>query len=112
MARTTTLPMRVTYELGSDVLLATCEPPQDAVSEEKAPDLFLRLSHAVGEVIGFECLEFSRHAQDAAWLKSLPDVGAFLVDGRSLTLAAVLHETWAALTARPFEREVEFIARP
>lgn len=63
MARTTTLPMRITYELGSDVLLATCEPPQDAVSEEKAPDLFLRLSHAVGEVIGFECLEFSRHAR-------------------------------------------------
>ena len=111
MPPTPRLPLRVTYEVGSDVLLATSEPPRAAVSDERVPDLFLRVDPRDGGMVGFECLEFSRRVQDPAWLGSLPDVGTFWVDGRSLTLGAVLRERWAAITARPFEAAVEFVGR-
>ncbi len=107
----TRLPLRITYAVGSDVLLATSEPPRAAISNERVPDLFLRIDPRDGEIVGFECLEFPRRVQDPAWLGSLPDVGTFWVDGRSLTLAMVLRETWAAITARPFEADLEFVGR-
>lgn len=111
MPPTTRVSLRVTYEVSSDVLLATSEPPRAAVSDERVADLFLRLDPGDGEIVGFECLEFSRRVQDPARVDSLPDVGTFWVDARSLTLAAALQETWAAITARPFEVAVEFVGR-
>ena len=75
--------------------------------------LSLPLPQTVNRLLkhAFECLEFSQRVQDPAWLGSLPDVGTFWVDGRSLTLATVLRETWAAITAKPFEAALEFVGR-
>ena len=102
------LPLCVAYDVGSHVLLPTSEPPRAAVSDERVLDLFLRVDPGGGGIVGFECLEFARHVQDPAWLSSLPDVGTFWVGGRSLTLATVQRETWAAITAKALQAAVAF----
>ena len=58
-------------------------------------DFFLLRDEHSDEVLGFECLDFSRHVQDEGWLASLPaEPVLFDPDGRGYSPHEFLALAW------------------
>lgn len=86
--------LSVAYNRRTDCLLVIQTPPEAAESEETKPDFFLRYAIGTEEVVGFECLDFSRHVYDDSWLHMLPQMGTFVFNGQHLRLPEFLVELW------------------
>ena len=66
-------PAEIDYAGETDVLFAGVTPIPPTVSDPAAVDFFLLRDKGSDKVLGFECLDFSRHVQDeGCWLASLP----------------------------------------
>lgn len=61
------------YEAHRDVLYVSIDGVRGTESEPVAVDLFLLHDQESSEVVGLECLDFSRHGGDASWLDSVPE---------------------------------------
>lgn len=67
----------VSYHKRRDVLFVSVDTPRAAVSDEVAPDFYLRLDRVTNEPIGFECVDFSHNIESDVWRRALPDIGVF-----------------------------------
>ncbi len=94
--------MEFDYDGESDILFASTQPVPPTTSDPVAPDFFL-LRHAhTDAIVGLECLDFSRHAQDPAWLAALPNTVIFLnADvGRAYTAGDIVERVWLEVRRR------------
>lgn len=90
------------YNGNADILFASTQPVPPTTSEPIAVDLFLLHHEQTDEVVGLECLDFSRHAQDAGWLASLPSRVLFqdAVTGGSYTAKDIVERVWLEVRRR------------
>lgn len=84
------------YSLERDVLFASVEPVRRTLSKPAAADFFWLRDRETAEIVGFECLHFSRNVWNGDWLNSLPTDPTFTLDGTKLRrpLAVVLPDMW------------------
>jgi hypothetical protein len=87
------------YSRERDVLFVSVQPVPHALSEPGAADFFWLRDTTTGDLIGFECLWFSRNMRDREWLRGLPQEPTFTVEGKmpARPLAEVLPEVWRLL---------------
>lgn len=85
------------YDRHRDVVFAAPQAAGRLQSVPVAVDLFLLVDAATGAPVGLECVDFSRHVQDPAWLAALPPDPLFVElskpDAR-LSVAEVLRQMW------------------
>lgn len=72
----------VEYDPSTDILFASVQPVPPALSDEVAEDFFVRFDERSNKPVGFECLDFLAHVDDARWLASLPNLGTFWFEDR------------------------------
>lgn len=99
--------MRVDYDPARDVLIGVPRPAPRTVAEPAAEDLFWLRDEDTGDVVGFECLWFSRNVRSRAWIQGLPLEPTFYREGRPeepLPLGSVLLETWRVAQDRMMRR--------
>jgi uncharacterized protein YuzE len=71
---------KIVYHSDSDVLIASVWPKPETRSRLAAQDFWL-LVDGTGRVVGFECLWFSEHVKDEAWLDGVRRACAGLLVG-------------------------------
>jgi hypothetical protein len=69
--------VEICYDRYRDVLFGSIRPELQTQAEPVAVDLFLLHDRATGDVVGFECVDFSEHVKDDEWLESIPDITLF-----------------------------------
>ena len=69
--------VEVCYDRYRDVLFGSVRPGAQIQAEPIAVDLYLLHDRATGDIIGFECDDYSEHVKDDEWLKGVPEIRLF-----------------------------------
>lgn len=98
--------VRVAYDRHRDVLFGSARTEHRVQATPVAVDLFLLLESDSGREVGIECIDFSRHIEDAQWLSEVATINIFL-DKRTLQpepLSTTLAHLWRDAQSAPDRR--------
>lgn len=102
--------LETSYDPHRDVLLARAPDATDTASEPLNGSLFIIRGLPDGQIVGVECLDFSRRGADEAWLAELP-VETIFTDpegsGADVSLAQALRSLWSEARERRLFMQVE-----